>query len=342
MEERKASRTGRMARYTFSWTDSFAGLIGFLDTIRIWELAGEIPQQFYTFPMMLRVFSMSFSFAFLLAFVGNIFDIIKPFVGVYFTPLWYGLVFVFLYLRYYGSFGSFGINVYRTVVSTTIITLFILDNLMRFILAYIGVLLSESSHPTFKWLASYMPSFGFHVYHLLYFVVLALPKKKGEQEIETKPLYSNKVVEITEEEYDALVETPGVPSRPSEPSLGAEKPAPTPASPSFSPSPATPKSEEKPQDDMDDLEEVKKAVKELDGDFKSEAFLWGKNVYVRADLVSANGHEKKKVKVSKDGEVLFEGEYIKVPAGKVLDKEQRSAIAKVAMNRAKGIKVEEV
>ena len=337
MGEGKASRTGRMARYT-SWTDGFAGLIGFLDTIRIWELAGEIPQQFYTFPMMIKVFAMSFSFALFLTFVGNVFEFLRPVLGAYLTPLWYGLVFAFLYLRYYGSFGSFGINVYRTVVSTTIITLFILDNLMRFALAYLGAILSEASHPTFRWLASYMPSFGFHIYHLLYFVVLALPKKKGEQEIKTKPLYSNKVVEITEEEYDALVETPGVQSRPSEPpELGASPSAPTPAPPSFS-STTSPKQEEK-----DDLEEVKKAVKEyLDGDFKSEAFLWGKNVYVRADLVNANGHEKKKVKVSKGGEVLFEGEYIKVPAGKVLDKEQRSAVAKVAIGRAKGIKVEEV
>jgi len=330
----KNTRT-RFARLT-SWSSGVVGLIGFLDQVRIWELGGDIPKHFYTFPMMLRIFSLALSFSLTVAIVGNIFDLLKPYLGVHLTPLWYGLIFAFIYIRYFGSFGEFGIQIYRTVISTTVITLFLTDNALRFALARLGAFLSESSHPLLQSIASYLPGFGFYYYHLFYLVTLSLPKRQGEHSTEPKPLYSNKVVEISEEVYDALVESPSLHTPTSSGESEGRETAPPP-----SPSPATSSPE---QGEEKDYSELTKLVNErLSGELKEDVFIWGKHVYVRSDLVSSNGLPRVKVKATQGGEPLFEGEYVKVLAGEVLAKDKRKEVMKEAMKRASsGIKIEEV
>jgi len=317
MEDDRGSRASRFARVSSKWNNSVAGLIGFLDNIRVWELAGDIPPQFYTFPMMFRVLGLATSFSMVVALVGNIFDFLKYFIGAHLTPVWYAIVFVFFYIRYYGSFGSFGINVYRTVIGTTIVTLFVVDNLFRNGLAFIGELLKYSAYPEFS---DYLPSYGIQFYHFIYLAVLAMPKKKDDSVLKSKPLYSSKLIEIDSHTYDSLVEA-GESNESTHKVTDADRHEPTPQSSS------TPTTREGVNTE-DERERIKELIREhIDKEY--EAFLWDKNVYVSKELVdkygiSTNGF--KKVRIFKDGELITEGDYLVLYASEIMDKGMRKKV----------------
>lgn len=311
------SEASRFARIT-KWNDLVAGLIGFLDNVRIWELAGEIPPQFYTFPTMLKVLSLSLSFSALVALIGNVFEIGRYFIGVNLTPVWYGIIFAFFYMRYYGSFGSFGINVYRTVISTTIITLFLMDNALKNFFAFLGQLLKYSDYPD---LAQYLPSYGIQLYHFVYFAILFIPEKRRDL-LEIKPLYSSKIVELTEDIYESLVEYEstkyeyetegqeigGVLTPAHDNSLGSKDR----------------------NDGADYMEKLKGMIKQrIDSGY--EVFLWDKNIYVIRELVEKHGISTngfKKVRILQNGKLKKEGEYLVLYASEIINKDLRKKVMK--------------
>ncbi len=311
----RGRNAGRFARVSSRWNDAVVGLIGFLDNIRIWELAGDIPQQFYTFPTVMKILRMSISFSMLVALIGNIFDIAQYFLDVSLTPVWYALVFAFFYLRYYGSFGSFGISVYKTVMSTTIITLFLVDNAFKNLLAFVGELLKYSAFPDF---ANYLPNYGIQFYHFVYFVVLFIPKKKDEGAFDSKPLYSSKSVEISAEEYDALVEVPDKVEDTAEVEVSVSNRG---REPEYENS--------KPEDsEVDYVDRLKDYVKDhIDEGY--DLFMWDKYVYVNKRLVEKLGittNKLKKVRIIQNGELKIEGDYLVLYASEVIDKALRKKV----------------
>ncbi len=344
----EGKETSRFARLSAPFGNEVGGIINFLDEIKLWEISeGEIPTQFYTFNTMLKVYTLAFKFVTAVALIGNFFDILGFFWGIKLTPVWYAIVFFLLYQRYYGAFGSFGLTVYRTVITIAVITLFLVDNAFK-LLIEVGLkkLLFLSDFPE---IASYIPPYSPEFYHFVYLVTLFLPKK-GFEETKTKKLYSDEVVEISAAEYDRLVEGTekeldtkrAVKVSKGEKSKGLEiKPKekvsnPTAAVPS-------PPSYSQPEENL--LEKVKKAI-EGKVDESLDVFIWDKKLYVLRNLVPETFEEGLKVKIFKDGKVLKEGIYLRFGATDVLGKETFKNLMKERFKNPKkreffkGLKVE--
>jgi len=324
----EGKETSRFARLSTPFADEAGGIINYLDEIKLWEISeGEIPPQFYTFNNMWKVYTLAFKFITAVALIGNLFDILGYFWGVKLTPVWYAIVFFFLYQRYYGAFSSFGLTVYRTVITIAVITLFLVDNGFK-LLIEVGLkkLLLLSSFPE---LASYIPPYSPEFYHFVYLVTLFLPKK-GFEETKTKKLYSDEIVEISAEEYEKLVSTEGLGTKIQEKVSNQTivkllpKKVNVPKLQNSESSRVEIEETEIKEDTPSKKcspEKIKDIIKgKIDESF--DVFIWDKQLYVLRSLIPNCLEEGLKIKISKNGEVLKEGIYLRFKANEVLSSEE--------------------
>jgi len=348
----EVKETSRFARLSAPFGNEVGGIINFLDEIKLWEISeGEIPTQFYTFNTMLKVYTLAFKFVTAVALIGNFFDILGYFWGVKLTPVWYAIIFFLLYQRYYGAFNSFGLTVYRTVITIAVITLFLVDNGFK-LLVEVGLrkLLLLSSFPE---LTSSIPSYSPEFYHFVYLVTLFLPKK-GFEGTKTKKLYSDEIVEISTEEYEKLVSTEGLGTKRREKvsnqpivKLSPKKTNTLKLEKNESPKAVIEKTEAKGETPSDECsaEKIKDIIKgKIDESF--DVFIWDKQLYVLKSLIPNCLQEGLKVKISKNGEVLKEGIYLRFKANEVLSSEEFKSIMRERFKnsekrkRFQGLKVE--
>jgi hypothetical protein len=341
--------SSRIARYAAPFMSEAGGIINFLDEIKLWEISeGEIPPQFYTFNNMLKVYTLAFKFVSTVALIGNLFDILAYFWGIYLTPIWYALIFFFLYQRYYGAFGSFGLTVYRTVIVISVITLFLVDNAFKFFIsAVLKKILLLSDYP---FLAAYIPPYSPSFYHFVYLITFFLPKKNIE-EIKTQKLYSDQIVEITAEEYEKLVSS--TPTSEVVPQMDTPNEAKTSIEIKNLYPPKKKINEiihqkneikaETQEEKSCSKEQLKSLIEEIDKNY--EIFLWDKYLYVARHLLPNCLEEGLKVKISRGNNVLAEGIYLRFKAIEVLGDKFKTLMKERFRNpekkqRFQGLKVE--